>query len=145
MLVKVVREKAVGEALPSKIYLDDAFFCYGLENDLYKVNPGRYGLYSQHSDKFGKNKLYVDVPGRSGILFHGGNTADQSRGCVLTGKTRDGVTISGDVSDALLDRVNGAYKAGESVAVQFVNESYKWAYALIAAGVLAVILNAARG
>ena len=37
MLVKVVRENSINGAIPSKIYVDGDFVCYGLENDLYKI------------------------------------------------------------------------------------------------------------
>ena len=133
MLVKVVRECAIGEAVPSKIYIDGEFVCYGLENDSYKIPVGSYSCYCMESPKFGTNKVYLNVPGRSGIMFHGGNSSYQTKGCILTGKNRDGDEISGDCSDEFFNKVYDAYKRGEGVTV-LVLESCGLMPLLIAAG-----------
>lgn len=140
MLVKVAREKTINGAIPSKIYADGVFIGYGLESDLYKIPAGVYSAYGHTSPKFGTNKLYLNVPGRSGILFHGGNTIDSTRGCILTGKNRSGATVSGDFSDELFKVVDDAYKRGENIAVQVVDydeqKPLKWLFmAAICAGV----------
>ena len=145
MLIKVVREKKIGDAVPSKIYIDGEFFGYGLENDLYKIPAGTYAAYSYKSPTFGANKIYLSVPGRTSILFHGGNTADNSRGCILTGSRRDGATISGDNSDALYSHVNSAYDRGESIAVKVTGELNKMVLCLFAAGVAAILYHAVKG
>ncbi len=140
MLVKVAREKTINGAIPSKIYADGVFMGYGLESDLYKIPAGVYSAYGQTSTKFGTNKLYLNVPGRSGILFHGGNSVDDTRGCILTGKNRSGATVSGDFSDDLFSIVDNAYRRGENIAVQVVDydeqKPLKWLFmAAICAGV----------
>lgn len=144
MLVKVVREKAMGDAVPGKIYLDGVFFCYSLENNLYKIPSGVYSAYGKTSPKFGTDKLYIDVPGRSNILFHGGNMAEDSRGCILTGRNRDGDRVSLDCSDSLLSAVDTAYRRGEDIAVQVTGEYSKMALALFVAGVTGLIYYATR-
>lgn len=118
MIIEVSREKAVGDALPSKIYIDGRFFCYGLENSNYQIPVGVYSVYAKTSPKFGVNKVYINVPNRTSILFHGGNNADQTRGCVLVGKERNGEQISSDCSDELFDLVEDAYKKGETINVK---------------------------
>lgn len=117
MIVKVVRENAIGEAIPSKIYVDGVFFGYGLENEAYRIPKGTYDVTLKRSPSFGSNKVYLSVPGRTNILFHGGNTADQTKGCILVGAERNGATISGDQSGFLFDVVEGAAREGEGVAV----------------------------
>ena len=139
MIVEVVREKAIGYAVPSKIYVDGEFFSYGLENDNYKISTGIYDAYGMTSPKFGTNKLYITVPGRSSILFHGGNDADDTRGCILVGKNRDGDRISGDVSDELFNLVDQAYKRGEAVAVKITGGITGVAIFLGVAGIVALI------
>lgn len=139
MLVKVAREKTINGAIPSKIYADGVFMGYGLESDLYKIPAGVYSAYGKTSPKFGTNKLYLNVPGRSGILFHGGNSVDDTRGCILTGKNRSGATVSGDFSDDLFKVVDNAYKRGENIAVQVTDydeqKPLKWLFvAAICAG-----------
>ena len=139
MIVEVVREKAIGYAVPSRIYVDGVFFSYGLENDNYKIPTGVYDAYGMTSPKFGTNKLYITVPGRSSILFHGGNDADDTKGCVLVGKNRDGDRISGDVSDELFNVVDQAYKRGEAVAVKITGGITGAAIFLGVAGIVALI------
>lgn len=121
MIVTVAREQAIESAIPSKIYVDGVFFCYGLENAGYKIPTGVYSAYGQTSPKFGTNKVYLNVPGRTGILFHGGNSSEQTKGCILTGSERDGEYISGDCSDKLFDAVDSAYKNGESINVRVIS------------------------
>lgn len=145
MIVKVVREKPVNGAIPSVVYLDGVQYCYGLENDLYKIPTGNYPLYSGYSEKFGKNKLYLSVPGRTGIMFHGGNTKESSKGCLLVGYDRYRDTISGDCSNDLLKLVNDAYGRGERIVAKVTDSSNKFAYALITAGVLALVYFAVKG
>lgn len=146
MLVKVAREKTINNAIPSKIYADSVFMGYGLESEIYKIPAGVYSAYGQTSSKFGTEKLYINVQGRSGILFHGGNTVDDTRGCILTGKNRNGATVSGDFSDDLFKVVDNAYKRGENIAVQVVDydekQPLKW---LFVAAIFAGLYFAARG
>lgn len=138
MLVKVVREKSINGAIPSKIYVDGDFVCYGLENDLYKIPNGVYSAYGMTSPKFGTEKVYLNVPDRTGVLFHGGNTKDATKGCILCARNRDGDTISGDFSDELFKIVNNAYLRGESIAVQITDQLVtKTALFLIVAGIAA--------
>lgn len=139
MIVTVAREQAIGSAIPSKIYIDGAFFCYGLENDGYKIPTGVYSAYGQTSPKFGTNKVYLNVPGRTGILFHGGQSSEQTKGCILTGRNRDGEYISGDCSDELFNAVDNAYKNGESINVK-VTSSFQIDGRLIVAGLAVLAL-----
>ena len=49
---------------------------------------GNYECLSVNSPTFGKT-FAVSVPGRTHILFHRGNTQDDSRGCILIGERFD--------------------------------------------------------
>lgn len=131
MIVKVVRENAIGEAIPSKVYVDGVFFGYGLENEAFRIPKGTYDVSLKRSPSFGANKVYLTVPGRTNILFHGGNTADQTKGCILIGSERNCSTISGDQSSFLYDVVEGAANNGEGVAVVVTDQ--KALYAALAA------------
>lgn len=53
------------------------------------IPEGLYKCISYESKKFGSCLLVKDVPGRLGILFHAGNTAKDTRGCILVGLKRD--------------------------------------------------------
>ena len=47
---------------------------------------GTYEVIGHVSPKFGKCYWVKDVPGRSEILFHVGNSPKDSRGCILVGQ-----------------------------------------------------------
>lgn len=83
----------VGKACPSlvtirvwsnKRILQDLRF-RGMENVDYLIPLGDYPGHISMSQKFKKKAIYIDVPGRFGIMFHVGNSPADSRGCVLLG------------------------------------------------------------
>lgn len=118
MLLELKRElpKKSG-AVPSRLYVNGVFFGYGLENRGYMFPDGKYNLWARTSPSFGKNKVYIDVPGRTNIMFHGGNTTENTKGCVLVAANRDGETIKGDLSDKLFTTVDAAGRGGEPVGL----------------------------
>lgn len=64
------------------------------------IPRGRYRIVLSFSHRFGKLLPEVrDVPGFVGIRFHGGNTAEDSEGCILVGRQRTptGVAICAPV------------------------------------------------
>lgn len=136
MIIQVKREfpKKSG-AIRSRVFLDNEFFCYGLENKAYSFPDGKYSLAGRTSPSFQKNKVYIDVPGRSNIMFHGGNTIDSTKGCVLCAYNRDGEQIQRDASNDLFKRVDAAYRAGEGVEVHFTTPAKN---ALLSGGALLV-------
>jgi hypothetical protein len=66
------------------------------------IPEGRYIAKRHVSLKFGETFWLQDVPGRSEILFHKGNLADDSHGCILVGERfdpvngQDGIVASKD-------------------------------------------------
>ena len=141
MIIQVKRESEINGAIPSRVYLDNSFFAYGLENADYLIPAGKYDVSGKRSEKFGAKKLYLTVPGRSGIMFHGGNNKDDFRGCIGVASTRSGDAIAGDLSSELYDRVNGAANAGEGVAAIISNPIPWGSVALLAAtGVLVIYI-----
>lgn len=144
MIIKVIREKEINGAIPSKIYLDGNFFCYGLENSFYKIPAGNYSVYAQTSPKFGTEKIYLNVPNRNGILFHGGNTIEDTKGCILIGKNREADTISGDTSDELFKRVDNAYKSGEKIAAVVAESTFTTKSLLLFAAAISALIYLSR-
>lgn len=55
------------------------------------IPVGTYPCKRVQSPKFGDTFEVTKVPGRSAILFHAGNSIDDSRGCILCGTTFDPV------------------------------------------------------
>ena len=50
------------------------------------IPDGRYRIVRHRSPKFGLTFKVEDVPGRSDILFHSGNTVQDTEGCILLGQ-----------------------------------------------------------
>ncbi|AMK10285.1 DUF5675 family protein [Pseudodesulfovibrio indicus] len=57
----------------------------GNRPDVSCIPAGRYGCERVESPAFGSTFEITGVPGRSHILFHAGNVAGDTRGCVLLG------------------------------------------------------------
>jgi hypothetical protein len=124
MKVELVREKPTESgAILSRVFVDGSFFGNGLENNLYKIPAGRFDLYGKYSPTFKKNKVYIDVPGRSNIMFHGGNTAGETKGCIIIAANRDGENVSGDLSQKLYDIVDAAGRSGQPVGLVVKNHN----------------------
>lgn len=82
-----------------KLYIDGGYFCDTLEpSTTAKEHPavkiGIYSLVIAWSPKFGSYMPRIEVPNRSGILFHVGNYPHDTKGCVLLGLN----TIKGSVT-----------------------------------------------
>lgn len=141
MIIEVKRQNLTGSAsLPGVVYIDGQKYAYSLENQNYKIPSGSYDLYLQDSPKFGKVKLYVKVQGRDGIMFHGGQTAEDTKGCILIGSNRlDSERIQGDKSDELAALVLARAKAGEGVVLK-VRDQLSPYLVTAAVGIVAIIL-----
>ena len=124
MKVELVRERPTQSgAILSRVFVDGSFFGHGLENNLYKIPAGRFDMYGKYSPTFKKNKVYIEVPGRSNIMFHGGNTAAETKGCIIIAANRDGEKVSGDLSQKLYDIVDAAGRSGQPVGLIVKNSN----------------------
>lgn len=102
-------------AVFGKLYVDGDFFGYTLENSSTLILPGEYQLGTRFSPKLLSNKIEIIVPGRNYLMFHGGNTPDQSAGCVLLAANRiDDSTIQGDLSSKLYTLARDEANAGNA-------------------------------
>jgi hypothetical protein len=50
------------------------------------IPAGQYICRRYRSQRFGETFIVVNVPGRSGILFHAGNRVGDTEGCLLVGE-----------------------------------------------------------
>lgn len=82
------------------------------------IPAGRYWVRKVFWAKHQKHFMQLqDVPGFAGIFIHSGNKAEDTEGCVLTGKTKavDFVGSSRDALGALEQKVFYADSIGEQI------------------------------
>lgn len=106
--IRVQRFKLTAHSTLSRVFVNDKFFCYGLEpvmlemksdeNKPYAVPCGRYMITLDIvSPKYCSRVAYrwiraklprvLNVPGFQGILIHIGNTYKDTAGCLLVGES----------------------------------------------------------
>lgn len=92
MLAEIIRLESTAEAVLGALVLDGRLLCWTLEppdrDNAPKVScipPGRYACGAVASPRFGRTVAVGGVPGRSHILFHAGNTVEDTEGCILLG------------------------------------------------------------
>ena len=109
-----------------ELHLDGALQCF-IGEDVYRgglpkvpgasaIPVGRYEVAWVESPRLKRHTLrLLSVPGFAGILIHGGNTAADTLGCLLTGNTRgtNRVNDSQAALKALEERVVPRLLAGE--------------------------------
>jgi hypothetical protein len=61
------------------------------------IPVGKYRCVEFASRRFGGTYLVEGVVGRSGILFHAGNTAKDTQGCILVGTSFSNVSGGGGI------------------------------------------------
>lgn len=132
MEIKIVRSEFESDRSLGKLYINDKFFCYtledtdrGLTKDMKKedirrikvakrtcVPYGRYRVILSYSTKLKRYlPLILDIPEYRGIRIHKGSDVQWSSGCPLVGTGRKGNKLTG-INDAekalikLLDSVN---------------------------------------
>ena len=108
MHIRVDRDISNNKTTLSKIYLDNVFYCYGLEDQYQKIKvkhetripAGTYkiqlrydgGMTKKYAARynFHQGMLHLqNVPGFKYIYIHTGNREDQTSGCLLVGQKRD--------------------------------------------------------
>jgi len=110
----IVRETYTKESVIGKLYLNGEFVSYTLElawnNNEKSISCVPRGVYdckvrlAKNSASRNYDHLILeDVPNRSYILFHRGNSAKDSRGCILTGMMKgDNILYQSTTAHALL-------------------------------------------
>lgn len=98
MELRVERTDFSENSTIGKLYVDDQFECYTLED---KVRPvkikgktaipaARYEVIINHSQRFNRQlPLLLNVPDFVGVRIHPGNTAADTEGCILVGETKE--------------------------------------------------------
>ena len=93
----LIRDIDSGKSTIGRLYCEGEFLCFTLENTWADNQPriscipeGTYDLttktYGRFYDRYDHPIVVVkNVPGRSEILFHKGNTSSETAGCILVG------------------------------------------------------------
>jgi hypothetical protein len=116
MKITVVRTEYTDKSTTGVMLLDGQYFGVTLEDtfrdgekvkDKTCIPAGRYGVDLTFSNKFQKVlPLIYGVPGFDGVRIHGGNTADDTEGCILiASKKVNNDQIMGSLSVILIDRL----------------------------------------
>ena len=64
-------------------------FCLGVENKDYLIDPGEYTCKRVQSPRFGDTFEICNVKGKTHVLFHWGNSEEDSLACVILGEILD--------------------------------------------------------
>jgi len=93
-IVELVRLESGEQGTFGVLKIDKQAFCCTLEprdrlnaNNISAIPPGQYIAVRHQSPKFGETFMVKDVPGRTNILFHKGNTDDDTAGCIILGSS----------------------------------------------------------
>jgi hypothetical protein len=106
MLIEVKRFEFKDTYTVGKMYIDNIYECYTLEDVVRKgakvngqtaIPTGTYNLIINHSNRFNRDlPLLENVPNFTGVRIHAGNTSQHTEGCILVGTTWTGKDFIGN-------------------------------------------------
>lgn len=89
------------------------------------IPAGKYEITKGDSPRFGPNTWQVmDVPGRTHILFHVGNTSDDVVGCIAVGTNVYGHLDGVGKSKAAMARFDAALRTFETQTLEIVEDAF---------------------
>lgn len=145
MKVKLVRDVFSLSSTGGKLYVDEAFECFTLEDydrnidksmllhviesikipSATAIPTGTYQIIINDSQRFKRSMpLLLGVPGFSGVRIHSGNTASDTEGCLLVGKVR-GVDFVGQSQAAFgpfFSKLKSAVERNEMIEIEITKE-----------------------
>ena len=84
MYIRLIRNKANGNAITGRLVVDGRWFCNTLERKGYEILALCYYIAVTQSPRFKRLLPIVqNVPNRSGIRIHRGSKPEHSTGCIL--------------------------------------------------------------
>ena len=126
MIIDIIRTQFGSDATNGMIFIDGVFECFSLEDEYREqkirgetcIPEGSYevvlrkegGFHQRYSSRysFHKGMLWVkSVPNFEWILFHLGNTDENTAGCILVGDTQQDLDVS---KDGFIGSSGNAYK-----------------------------------
>lgn len=129
MEITVVRRWYRPSYIIGELYINGSRLCNTLEPTLDRPNfpairPGSFVVDVHRSSKFGALRPYLlEVPGRTGIMIHEGNSVADTLGCILVGDNElvGKVTSSRKRLTQLLDVLAVARRAGERITCTVIS------------------------
>jgi len=133
MEIRIEREIYTAQATGGKMFIDNEFFCYTLEDTVRPIgikvkhhtaiHEGRFKVVLTYSNRFKREMpLLVSVPLFKGIRMHGGNTHYNTSGCPLVAYNRTADDkIQGTAEKELTEKIRLALEEGE-VFITLVNK-----------------------
>jgi hypothetical protein len=134
MNISVVRERFTKLSTIGRLYVDNVFCCYVLEDCDRHLENGGVKLYGETaiplgsyivkmtmSARFGKVlPQLMNVPQFEGIRIHAGNTDADTHGCLLLGMSAnvDKVAGSRKACELLFQKIEAALKLGNTVTIK---------------------------
>jgi hypothetical protein len=132
MKIEVIRPETCGVSCTiGEMYVDSEFRCFTLEDVVRPagekvygetaIPPGSYRVDITHSPHFGRDlPLLIGVHNFDGVRIHPGNTAADTKGCILVGlgKTENTITQSRLAFDSLFAEIRDAIQQGEAVWIE---------------------------
>ncbi|QDP46713.1 MAG: hypothetical protein Tp156SUR915002_3 [Prokaryotic dsDNA virus sp.] len=142
MKIRVVRTQMGVDATNGLVFIDDVFECYSLEDEIREVKvygetaipEGTYpieyrkegGFHQRYKVRYGKDHFGMleikEIPNFKWVLFHSGNTDENSAGCILLGDTQQDLDMS---KDGFIGSSRNAYKKFYDKVAKAMNDGEK--------------------
>lgn len=139
MNLKLVRNAVKDGFVEGKLYVDNVFECYTVEDtdrhleaggtkvqNVTAIPKGEYKVVMTASKRFKKTLPEVlNVPGFTGVRIHAGNSSKDTEGCIIVGSVNtkmDDDWVGGSVValGRLMPKLNKAFKAKEPITLEVV-------------------------
>lgn len=139
MHLKLVRGKGNAKAVEGRLYIDNLFECFTLEDPDRRLESGGTkvqnntaiprGIYEiawNHSNHFNKDMPQIlNVPQFEGVRIHAGNSDKDTEGCILVGAVNasiddDWIGSSQVAVSRLYPKILAAWNAKEKITIEIV-------------------------
>ncbi len=128
MKLLLVRKLFTAESTIGELSIDGVDECLTLEDavrdhkvpDVTAIPAGTYDVTIRYSPKFKRAMPRLgDVPGYTGVLIHWGNTAKDTSGCILVGRSesKNFIGSSRAAFDALFEKLEKASDDGQPISL----------------------------
>lgn len=132
MRLKLVRDNYTKDSTIGSLFIDNVFECYVLEDPVRRfklpsitaIPSGVYDIDITMSARFKvEMPILLDVPGYTGIRIHPGNTARDTKGCLLPGRSKGENVIyqSRRAYDELFLKLRNAKVMGEKIVIEIID------------------------